>query len=393
MPDSIANIVRETWLVLLEASPWLVVGLVFAGLVRSYLPGDLLTRLIGKTGIGGVFKAALFGAPLPLCSCGVLPTAIGLRRQGLSRPATVSFLVATPQNGVDSLAISYSMLGLPFTVARLVCSLISAVLAGIVTWFVDSEAPKASGARCDSSSSCCCEPEPESVPRSCCEPTTAPVSSCCASEGGPKEEPQRADSLVAGQKYAFGKLYSDLSGWLLIGIVIAGVINAFVSPSSLSGIGSNLVVMLLILLVSIPMYICATASTPVTASMLLAGISPGAVLVFLLAGPATNAAGIVLIHREIGTRATVAYLGGLIGSAIGLGLLLDAFSSRLGLIPEQMGEAGGGMLVPHWLAVGSAMLLVGLFIWQKTAKMRGGAGPGQTERSVSLQSPVPATQG
>ncbi|MFG0293193.1 MAG: SO_0444 family Cu/Zn efflux transporter [Phycisphaerales bacterium JB050] len=401
MLDSISNIVRETWIVLLEASPWLVVGLLFAGLVRSYLPGDLLTRLIGKVGIGGVFKAALFGAPLPLCSCGVLPTAIGLRRQGLSRPATVSFLIATPQNGVDSLAISYSMLGLPFTIARLVCSLISAVLAGIVTWFVAADEPLPSAQEAEPASSCCCsskQPAP-SVP-SCCASEPEPVSSCCSSEEESRTEPERRTSLFAGQRYAFGKLYSELSGWLLIGILIAGVINAFVSPSSLNGVGSNLLVMLLILLVSIPMYICATASTPVAASMLMAGISPGAVLVFLLAGPATNAAGIVLIRREIGSRATAAYLGGLIGSAVGLGLLLDALAGRMQLIPERVGDATGGMIVPHWLAVGSAMLLVGLFIWQRTAPWRSNPETGSPktppqggpDSTVSLQSPAHAPQ-
>jgi hypothetical protein len=175
----------------------------------------------------------------------------------------------------------------------------------------------------------------------------------------------------------------------MLGILIAGVLNAFVSPQSLAGSASGLGVMLLILLVSIPMYICATASTPVAASMLVAGVSPGAVLVFLLAGPATNIAGIVLVRREIGTRATVAYLGGLIVSAVGLGLLLDAFATQLGL-SGWGGEATGGMIVPHWLAVASAMLLIGLFIWHLTSGIRSDDG---TERPVSLQSPTPATQG
>lgn len=392
MLDSLGNIVLQTWFVLLEASPWLVLGLLFAGLVRSFLPGDLLARLIGKSGVGGVVKASLFGAPLPLCSCGVLPTAIGLRRQGLSRPATVSFLIATPQNGVDSLAISYSMLGLPFTIARLVCSLISSFLAGLVTLLVAPDADgRAKKTPASPEASCCESIQTVAQRTSCCEPQA--VSSCCATGNEvPAKDEDRGASLIGGQRYAFGKLYSDLAGWLMLGILIAGVINAFVSPQSLAGSASGLGVMLLILLVSIPMYICATASTPVAASMLVAGVSPGAVLVFLLAGPATNIAGIVLIRREIGTRATAAYLGGLIGSAVGLGLLLDAFAARLGLAGWG-GEGAGGMIVPHWLAVASAMLLVGLFIWHRTAGMRGGSGRGETGRTVSLQSPVPATQG
>lgn len=392
MLDSLGNIVLQTWFVLLEASPWLVLGLLFAGLVRSFLPGDLLARLIGKSGVGGVIKASLFGAPLPLCSCGVLPTAIGLRRQGLSRPATVSFLIATPQNGVDSLAISYSMLGLPFTIARLVCSLISSLVAGIVTMMVAPDPEEVPKPKPAAGGSCCCGNLPTVAQgTSCCEPQA--VSSCCATEDeAPANDEDRGASLIGGQRYAFGKLYSDLSGWLMLGIVIAGVINAFISPQSLAGSASGLGVMLLILLVSIPMYICATASTPVAASMLVAGVSPGAVLVFLLAGPATNIAGIVLIRREIGTRATAAYLGGLIGSAVGLGLLLDAFAARLGLAGWG-GEGAGGMIVPHWLAVASAMLLIGLFIWHRTAGMRKGPGRGEPERAVSLQSPVPATQG
>ena len=319
----------------------------------------------------------------------MLPTAIGLRRQGLSRPATVSFLVATPQNGVDSLAISYSMLGLPFTIARLVCSLISSVVAGVATLIVapDRVLTKAVPAETDAAKSCCTPaPEPANA-ASCCDPT--PFASCCSTEDALSDDPpSRRVGLLEGQRYAFGKLYSDLASWLMLGIVIAGVLHAFVSPQSLAGSASGFGVMLLILLVSIPMYICATASTPIAASMLVAGISPGAVLVFLLAGPATNIAGIVLIRREIGTRATAAYLGGLIGSAIGLGLLLDAFANRLGLIGSD-GEAVGGLLVPHWRAVGSAMLLVGLYIWKLTGRLRSGGG---TEPRVSLQSPAPATQ-
>ena len=387
--EALSDIARATWFVLLEAAPWLVVGLLFAGLIRSLLPGDMLTRAIGKSGIGGVLKATVLGAPLPLCSCGVLPTAIGLRRQGLSRPATVSFLIATPQNGVDSLAISYSMLGLPFTIARLVCSLISSVVAGVATLIVapDRVLAKAVLAETDAVKSCCTPAPAPANAASCCDPT--PVASCCSTDEDPGDDPtSRRVGLLEGQRYAFGKLYSDLASWLMLGIVIAGVLNAFVSPQSLAGSASGFGVMLLILLVSILMYICATASTPIAASMLVAGISPGAVLVFLLAGPATNIAGIVLIRREIGTRATAAYLGGLIGSAIGLGLLLDAFANRLGLIRSD-GEAAGGMLVPHWLAVGSAMLLVGLYIWKLTGRLRSGGG---TEPRVSLQSPAPATQ-
>lgn len=390
MIDALADILRETWFVLLEASPWLVVGLLFAGLVKSFLPGDLLTRMIGKTGVGGVLKATVLGAPLPLCSCGVLPTAIGLRRQGLSRPATVSFLIATPQNGVDSLAISYSMLGLPFTIARLVCSLVSSLFAGIATWLIAPDGAEAAKkpATETAAPSCCASPPTVAQGTSCCEPDE--VASCCASEPArDANDGEERVSLISGQRYAFGKLYSDLSGWLMLGIVIAGVINAFVRPESLAGSASGVGVMLLILLVSIPMYICATASTPVAASMLVAGVSPGAVLVFLLAGPATNVAGIVLVRREIGTRATVAYLGGLIVSAVGLGLLLDAFATQLGL-SGWGGEATGGMIVPHWLAVASAMLLIGLFIWHLTSGIRSDDG---TERPVSLQSPTPATQG
>lgn len=390
MIDALADILRETWFVLLEASPWLVVGLLFAGLVKSFLPGDLLTRMIGKTGVGGVLKATVLGAPLPLCSCGVLPTAIGLRRQGLSRPATVSFLIATPQNGVDSLAISYSMLGLPFTIARLVCSLVSSLFAGIATWLIAPDGAEAAKkpATETAAPSCCTSPPTVAQGTSCCEPKA--VESCCASESArDAHDGGERVSLIAGQRYAFGKLYSDLAGWLMLGILIAGVLNAFVSPQSLAGSASGLGVMLLILLVSIPMYICATASTPVAASMLVAGVSPGAVLVFLLAGPATNIAGIVLVRREIGTRATVAYLGGLIVSAVGLGLLLDAFANPLGL-SGWGGEAAGGMIVPHWLAVASAMLLIGLFIWHLTSGIRSDDG---TERPVSLQSPTPATQG
>ncbi|MFU8828911.1 MAG: SO_0444 family Cu/Zn efflux transporter, partial [Phycisphaerales bacterium] len=362
-------------------------GLVFAGLVRSLLPGDFLTRLIGRSGVGGVVKAALFGAPLPLCSCGVLPTAIGLRRQGLSKPATVSFLIATPQNGVDSLAISYSLLGLPFTIARLMCSLLSAVVAGLCTHLVTRrEVLESSDDDGQTLPACCVGKTVQTGPpvASCCDPVEQPA--------GPSQIATDArPSVIEGQRYAFGKLFRDLSFWLLIGIVVAGVLNALVSPQALGQHATGIVAMLLILLVSIPMYICATASTPIAAAMLAAGVGPGPVLVFLLAGPATNFGSIMLVRAEIGTRATAAYLSGLIVSTIACGLLLDRLWPRLGA-GDGEGAAGAVHLVPHWLAVGSAMLLTGLFIWQRTAWTRE---PGRGSRApveTSLQSPAAAPQ-
>ncbi len=297
----------------LISAPWLLLGLLAAGLIRAWVPMNLVGRSLGGSGFIHVVRAALVGAPLPLCSCGALPAAMSLRRSGASRAATTSFLIATPETGVDSVALSWVLLGPFFAIFRPLAAIVSAITAGLLVGRTEQPATAAPlavappvAAACEGDHCCGCG-------------DTAPV------------DPVAPEGLwrrtLDGLRYAFTDLLDDLTLWLAIGIVAAGLVVTLAPPDLLAGWGSGLLAMLLVLLISVPMYVCATASTPLAAAMLLAGVSPGTVLVFLLAGPASNLASLALVRRELGQRALFAYLTGVAGVALLLGLGLDAVVS------------------------------------------------------------------
>lgn len=361
----------------LEASPWLALGLVAAGLLKGLMPVGALSRFVGRPGVWSVVRGAFIGVPLPLCSCGVIPAALGLRREGASKGATVSFLVATPQTGVDSLAVSYAMLGPMLTIARPIASVITAIAGGLAAEFIDPPPQKTSanqGAREEGSGSCCGE-TPEV--KDCCGGGGKSVSlavmngpvaelmpaaeeaSCCSSGAGDESGASWWKRAWAGQVYAWTRLLDDMALWLVIGLVIAAVVVTAFPPSALASIGSGLPAMVAMVVIGIPMYICATASTPVAASLLVAGVSPGTVLVFLLAGPATNAGTVALIRRELGTASTVAYLGAIIVVSIASGLVTDWVLGAVGwTAPEAVHVHGGSVgLVIGWVTL---VMLVGL---------------------------------
>ena len=333
----IGELLANTLALYLDAAPWLLLGLVAAGIIKAWLPETLLSRWLGGNGLWPVTRAALIGAPLPLCSCGVLPAALGLHRSGASRSSTVSFLIATPETGVDSIALSYALLGPVMAVARPIAAIVSAIVTGLLTALV----PVA-------------HPVPLSIPVAggCSD------GACCGNQ--PSPAPAREGPLgttLQGLRYAASDILDDIALWLTIGIVLAGAVATWVPPQALAAWGSGLPAMGLMLLVGIPMYICATASTPLAAALLLAGVSPGTVLVFLLAGPATNIATLAVVRKELGTAVLGVYLSGIALSSIGLGLLLDGLLGTYGIdIAAQLGE--GGELVPQWLAWASGALLV-----------------------------------
>lgn len=284
MTQILTDILLQCWLILEEAAPYVLIGFGVAGLLKGLLPDRFIARHIGDNTIGSVVKASLLGIPLPLCSCGVIPAAIELRKQGASRGASAAFLVSTPESGVDSIAITYALLDPVMTVIRPIAAFLTATATGVAVNFLPEEkkeevAPVVPG--------CGCPPE-------------------INLELVPASMPSR---VAGGLRYAFGELLQDIGGWLLLGIAIAGLVSYLVPDSFfsrfLSDEFSSLVIMLL---VGIPLYICASASTPVAAALILKGVSPGAALVFLLAGPATNAATITLVNRFWGRKATVIYL-------------------------------------------------------------------------------------
>lgn len=375
--QTIWAILEATWEMALAAAPWLVVGLIVAALIKVYVPSDWLTQFL--RGRWGVVKAAFIGAPLPLCSCGVIPAALALRRQGASRASVMSFLVATPETGVDSVAVSYALLGPFLAVARP----ISAVFSAIVTGLIGAAIPESPGAGSSAVSTQpltetdaggCCSSKPKtsccesSAPQSSCCETKEPVSSCCSSKQADTAGP-RKPGLFAALVEAAGEILGDLAKWLLIGLLMAGAISTFVQAEQLEAFGSGLPVMLLMVVIGIPMYICATASTPLAASLLIAGLSPGSVLVFMLAGPATNIATLGVVRKELGTRYMVAYLIGVAASAIACGLVTDAIAGAMGIVAaSQAQQAHEHEMIPQWLAIACLAVLVVLAI--KPLRMR-----------------------
>ncbi|QJR81207.1 SO_0444 family Cu/Zn efflux transporter [Alteromonas pelagimontana] len=381
----------------MESAPWLLLGLLVAGVMHELVPISLLQKHMGSNSFGAVGKSAIIGAPLPLCSCGVIPAAVGLRRSGASKPATVSFLVSTPETGVDSVAVSYALLGPLFAIVRPVAAVISAVYAGLMVKWFDTDSSENSKTRAVSSTSeqkSCCSGSPAAKAKtsestSCCSSkaaaTPAVSTSCCGSkpaESVPapsdcsgtapsatiKTESREKGNIATVFQFATGQLLADIAVWLLIGLVLAAVIQTWVPTNFLTQWGDGFIAMLIMAVIGIPMYICATASTPVAVGFLAAGLSPGSVLVFLLAGPATNISTMGVIVKELGMRSLYLYLFSVVSASIGLGYALnwavDAFSLQ-GFITSGQGAHEHG----QWNAVYAlcAVVLAGLIIrlgWQ-----------------------------
>ncbi|HAY94791.1 MAG TPA: permease [Shewanella sp.] len=466
----------------LDSAPWLLLGLILAGLLKVFVPMAWMQKQLGGHGFKTVVKAALLGAPLPLCSCGVIPAAVGLRRSGASKAATTSFLVSTPETGVDSIAVSYVLLGPFMAIVRPIAAITSAIVAGLLVGRDDDDGkPAVKSAAVDakqegeaSVTSCCASKsvaQPEMVKadavKSCCSSTTlvitpvkpsccgndsvdtpaaepkpkikmtpmaAPslmagpssvmavggqtmgsaqtmgsvvkvnaakaesVGSCCGSQttepekivvvkkgaccGGSAKDAEQVSANTAGDsccastqdmatefksqsvlsrvgiglKYAATDLVRDTTLWLLVGLFFAALVQTYVPADFLAKWGDGILAMLVMVLVSVPMYICATASTPIAAGLLLAGVSPGAVLVFMMAGPATNIATLGIVAKELGKRALWGYLGGVIGVALVAGMLVNYLVNTFGfVVMPQIGEEH--QMLPQWLVATSGILL------------------------------------
>lgn len=319
-----------------ESAPYLLLGLLLAGIIRMLVPDKWITKFLGER--SSVITAAVIGTPLPLCSCSVIPTAIGIRRAGASKASTASFMVATPETGVDSIGVTLALMGPVMAIFRPISAIFSAIMAGTLVRLWDVESP----------------------------PKAAePVHSCC---GGKAKTLTLTEKLKAAIIYGYGKLISDFMGWLLIGIGFAALIQTYVPPSLLSEYGNGIFAMLLTVVISIPMYICATASTPVAAGLMLSGVSPGAALVFMLTGPATNIATLMVVKNELGSRSLFAYLTGVISSALLMGILLDWIVDYYQLTIEVSHGEHGDMTSIVYSA--SAIILAGLIIWQYIKKWK-----------------------
>ena len=326
MNEKILELLVQFWGTLTAMSPYLLFGFFVAGLLSVFISPQVVERHLGGKGLGPVIKASLFGVPLPLCSCGVIPVAMSLRKHGASKAASISFLLSTPQTGVDSLLVTYSLLGPVFALFRPVIAFVTGVIGGVSVEAVNS----AGGDEAES------EGEEQKCEDDCCK--------------------AKKDSKIKRLlRHGFVTLPKDIGKPMFMGLVIAAMISAFVPADFFADkIGSGIGAMLLMMVLGIPVYVCATASVPIAAMMIVKGLNPGAALVFLMTGPATNAAALATIWKIMGRRTAVVYLLTVALCALGSGLLLDAMFPDLILdVKEHMHE----MDTAVWEHVAAVVLL------------------------------------
>jgi uncharacterized membrane protein YraQ (UPF0718 family)/copper chaperone CopZ len=292
-------------------APYLLLGFGVAGLLSELISAEWVERHLGGNGFGQVVKASLFGVPLPLCSCGVIPVAASLRRHGASKGATTAFLLSTPQTGVDSIAVTYGLLGPFLAVVRPVAALVTGLFGGgLVQAFNDNDRGAKDGVTAD--------PEPASCSDERCDDAGA----------------ENSSKIARALHYGFVILPRDIGRALIYGVLISGLIAAFVAPQALeSYLGGGLLPMLAAMAIGIPLYVCATASTPIALGLIHAGLSPGAALVFLISGPATNSAALTTLWKVLGRRTAVLYLITVAVASLATGLAVDALIATGGL-PE-----------------------------------------------------------
>lgn len=315
---------QAVWNILLELSPWLLLGAIVAGLMHLLIPTGGLKRLL--RGRRGVFASVLVGIPLPLCSCSVIPVGIGLRKEGVSSGAALGFLISTPQTGVDSVLVSGSFLGWPFAVFKVCTALVTGMIGGVLTQLTDSGN------------------DTEQVSES------------------PKTDTHGTQSLTHRSRSAFlhsVELIRSIWRWLVVGILVSALISWLVPHDQLSGVAgtTGIVAMLLTLLISLPLYVCATASVPIAAALVDSGLPPGAAMVFLMAGPATNLATLGTVYRTFGTRTTCVYLGTMTGGSILAGLLFDS------VLSVHTVSSSAGHDHANWFSIVCSILILVMIAW------------------------------
>lgn len=324
--------------ILSEMSPYLLLGFFFAGLLKAFIPKSKIEKYFNGKGIKAPFLAAIFGIPLPLCSCGVIPTGIAFYKNGASKGGSISFLISTPQTGVDSILATFSLMGLPFAIIRPIAALITGVTGGLITSVVTKN--------------------------------ETPVNTL------PDENEKQLsfkEKIVLVFKFGFVEFIQDISKWLVIGLVLAAIISALIPNNFFDLFNlSPILQMLLVLIVSIPMYICATGSIPLAAILILKGLSPGAAFVLLMAGPATNAATITMIAKVLGRKSLITYLSSIIVGALSFALLIDYVFPVEWFNQNLNYHSGHGHEMDHlaWWQIGSGIILMLLITYGYILKFR-----------------------
>ncbi len=329
--DKILLIIKESWSLLLDVSPFLFLGFFIAGILHVYFGSDLIQKHLGKGKFSSVLKSVIFGIPLPVCSCGVIPIAASLKREGAKNSSVLAFLFATPTTGVDSILATYAFLGVVFAIFRPLSALIGGLLLGGVAMFLKDKK---------------------------------------TNDIYENKKKAKNPGFIEVINYGIFYLPKEIGKWLIIGVVLGGTITALIPTDLFMNYLSNPWISYpLMLLISIPLYVCATGSIPIAASLIWKGLNPGAALAFLIAGPATNTVTITFVFKELGKKYAILYLSMIAIISTAFGLLFD-------YIWEIFGEsnsilAGGGKLIPLWLKIiMSILLLIIIFLPQLKIKSK-----------------------
>ena len=317
-------------------APYILFGLLFAGVLHETVPESLVTKHLGKESIASVIKSTIFGIPLPVCSCGVIPLATSIKKSGASKGATLSFLISTPITGVDSILATYGMFGWIFTLYRVITSMVIATIAGILTNIFDKEEveekPKVSFSAINTNTAIGFTASPHRP----FTPSPKEEESCCAS-GSCESEEKQSFSMTKAVRYAFVTLLGDIAKPLFWGLIIGALITVAI-PQNLSDIlvEYSWLSYIIVIAIAVPMYVCATASLPIAAGLMLSGVSAGAAFVFLSAGPATNTVTIGVVKKMLGTKSLYIYLGSIVVGSVLFGLGLDYVFSISDINPQSL---------------------------------------------------------
>ncbi|RKY09608.1 MAG: permease [Planctomycetota bacterium] len=315
------------WATLTQMSPYLLFGFLVAGVLSVFISPEFVERHLGGHGIWPLLKASLFGIPLPLCSCGVIPVTMSLRKHGASKGAAIAFLLSTPQTGVDSILVTYGLLGPVYAIFRPVAALVTGLVGGAMVTVVDPDKGPQQSAQCNDA--------------------------CCADK-------DKSPKIIRVLRYGFATLPRDIGKSMLVGLLIAAVIAAVIPEDFFAPVlGGGILAMIVMMLLGIPVYVCATASVPVAVALISKGVSPGAALVFLMTGPATNAAAFTTIWASLGKRTALTYLATVAGSAMAAGLFLDRFFPDLAADVQAQAHE----MAPSALGNIAAVVLLGILGW------------------------------
>ena len=325
-----------------EMSPYLLLGFLLAGLMHAFIPQSYYSKYLAKPNFRSVLNATLFGIPLPLCSCGVIPTAMSLRKEGASKGAATSFLIATQQTGVDSIIATSSLMGVAYAIIRPIAALITALFGGTLVNVLDK----------DSNVNTTEQPADNHEPHNCCHH---------------HEQEHHAtflQKIKTALQYGYVEMMEDIGKWLIIGLIVAGLITVFVPAEAFKVFeGNTALSMLLVLAIAIPMYVCATGSIPIAVALIMKGLTPGAGLVLLMAGPACNMASMLVVKKVMGTKTLVIYLASIIIGSIAFGAAIDFMQFNgiidftANLVNSAHSEEGSS-----WIAWISTGILIALLI-------------------------------